>query len=81
MRVLIAEDERITRMTLSRQLQGWGHEVTAAEDCQQVAGLLFPPAEFDIIITDWEMPRTLPAWTWFGECAKRSEAFTPMSSC
>ncbi len=32
MRILIAEDERITRATLARQLQGWGHDVTAAED-------------------------------------------------
>lgn len=56
MRILVAEDERITRMTLCRQLQTWGHEVTAAEDGQQ-AFEKFAAAEFDIVITDWEMPR------------------------
>jgi sigma-B regulation protein RsbU (phosphoserine phosphatase) len=56
MRILIAEDERITRMTLARQLQSWGHEVTAAEDGQEALEK-FTGAEFDIVITDWEMPR------------------------
>jgi sigma-B regulation protein RsbU (phosphoserine phosphatase) len=56
MRILIAEDERITRMTLARQLQSWGHDVTAAEDGEQ-AWERFGAAEFDIVITDWEMPR------------------------
>jgi sigma-B regulation protein RsbU (phosphoserine phosphatase) len=57
MRILIAEDERITRMTLARQLQSWGHEVTAAEDGQQAWEQFDGAAEFDIVITDWEMPR------------------------
>src|SRR4051812_23197374 len=56
MRILVAEDERITRMTLCRQLQSWGHEVTAAEDGQH-AFEKFAGGEFDIVITDWEMPR------------------------
>jgi sigma-B regulation protein RsbU (phosphoserine phosphatase) len=56
MRILIAEDERISRMTLSRHLQSWGHDVTVAEDGQQ-AWEEFSASEFDIIITDWEMPR------------------------
>src|SRR5215208_3334112 len=56
MRILIAEDERITRMTLTRQLQSWGHEVIAAEDGEQ-AWQTFTVGEFDIVITDWEMPR------------------------
>jgi sigma-B regulation protein RsbU (phosphoserine phosphatase) len=58
MRILIAEDERITRMTLARQLTSWGHQVTAAEDGQQAwERLSAPNAEFDFVITDWEMPR------------------------
>src|SRR5688572_13576891 len=56
MRILIAEDERITRASLARQLQSWGHDVTAAEDGEQ-AWERFLGAEFDIVITDWEMPR------------------------
>src|SRR5437879_4161209 len=55
MRILIAEDERITRMTLARQLQSWRHEITAAEDGME-AWEQFNLVEFDIVITDWEMP-------------------------
>ena len=57
MRVLIAEDERITRMTLARQLQAWGHDVTAAEDGQQAWEQFSGGVPFDIVITDWEMPQ------------------------
>jgi len=56
MRILIAEDERITRLTLARQLQSWGHEVIATEDGEQAWEQL-SDAEFDVIITDWEMPK------------------------
>ena len=38
MRILVAEDERITRTSLVRQLQKLGHEVTAAEDGQRGDG-------------------------------------------
>lgn len=56
MRILIAEDERITRATVERHLRHWGHEVVAAEDGEQ-AWQAFDEGEFDIVITDWEMPR------------------------
>ena len=56
MRILVAEDERITRVSLIRQLERWGHEVTAAEDGQR-AWELFASDQFDIVLTDWEMPR------------------------
>ncbi len=56
MRILIAEDERITRATLERQLRNWGHEVVATEDGEQ-AWQAFDAGDFDIVITDWEMPR------------------------
>jgi sigma-B regulation protein RsbU (phosphoserine phosphatase) len=57
MRILIAEDERITRINLARQLGSWGHEVIATEDGQQAWDQFASGAEFDIVITDWEMPR------------------------
>jgi sigma-B regulation protein RsbU (phosphoserine phosphatase) len=57
MRILIAEDERITRMTLARQLQSWGHEVIVTEDGQQAWEQFEAAADVDIVITDWEMPR------------------------
>jgi sigma-B regulation protein RsbU (phosphoserine phosphatase) len=55
MRILIAEDERITRATLVRQLEGWGHAVTASEDGEK-AWEHFKTGSFDIVVTDWEMP-------------------------
>ncbi len=55
MRILIAEDERITRATLVRHLEGWGHSVTATEDGEK-AWEQFQAGGFDIVITDWEMP-------------------------
>jgi sigma-B regulation protein RsbU (phosphoserine phosphatase) len=55
MRILIAEDERVTRVSLARQLESWGHSVTSAED-GQAAWDAFGATEFDLVITDWEMP-------------------------
>src|SRR4051794_25893573 len=57
MRILIAEDERITRTTLARQLQSWGHEVISTEDGQQAWEQFEATPEIDIVISDWEMPR------------------------
>lgn len=56
MRILVAEDERITRASLARQLTSWGHEVVATEDGEQ-AWEAYQKAEFDLVLTDWEMPR------------------------
>ena len=56
MQILIAEDERITRMSLARQLDSWGHTVVATED-GPLAWERFEAGGFDIVITDWEMPR------------------------
>jgi sigma-B regulation protein RsbU (phosphoserine phosphatase) len=55
MRILIAEDERITRATLERHLRHWGHDVVATEDGAQ-AWAAFEAGDFDMVITDWEMP-------------------------
>ena len=55
MRILVAEDERITRRLLQRQLEQWGHEVVTAEDGAQ-AWDRFQQEPFDVIVTDWDMP-------------------------
>jgi len=55
MKIMIAEDEQITRRKLQRQLEKWGHEVTAAEDGRQ-AWEQFQHHNFDIVVTDWDMP-------------------------
>ena len=55
MRVLIAEDERITRASLTRQLELWGHTVVAAPNGLE-AWQRYEQECFDIVLTDWEMP-------------------------
>lgn len=60
MRVLVAEDERITRATLVRTLEAWGHTVTGAPDGAEALRLFEAEAggasAFDMVLTDWEMP-------------------------
>jgi len=54
-RVLIADDDPITRHLLARTLQQWGYEVTAAADGAE-AWRLFERHDFPLVITDWVMP-------------------------
>jgi phosphoserine phosphatase RsbU/P len=55
MKILIAEDERITRRNLQRHIENWGHEVVAAEN-GAIAWQLLQEQNIPIVITDWEMP-------------------------
>jgi sigma-B regulation protein RsbU (phosphoserine phosphatase) len=55
MRVLIAEDDRISSRMLQRHLERWGHEVVAAENGVE-AWDRFREGDFPLVITDWTMP-------------------------
>ncbi len=55
MKVLIAEDEAISRLKLQKQLEQWGHEVVAAKDGAE-AWSHFETGQFFLVITDWMMP-------------------------
>jgi DNA-binding NtrC family response regulator len=55
MRILIAEDEQITRRKLQRQLEKMGHEVVAAADGKE-AWEQFQTDPHPVVICDWEMP-------------------------
>ena len=55
MRILVAEDERITRMTLPATTSG-GTSVCAVEDGQKAWEHFPREGAFDMLITDWEMP-------------------------
>ena len=55
LKILIAEDHELTRFKLKKDLEKWGHDVTAAEDGEQ-AWQLFQEGKFVIVITDWMMP-------------------------
>src|SRR6478672_2778486 len=56
MRLLIADDDPIALELLKDFLSDAGHDVTCAEDGQEALELL-EKQEFQVVITDWEMPR------------------------
>jgi len=55
-RILVAEDDRTSRVLLERTLRRWGHEVVVAEDGEE-AWQLYQEKPFGIVVTDWMMPR------------------------
>jgi len=56
MKILIAEDERVSRRLLENRLKKWGYDVTAAEDGEQ-AWEIFQKEHFPMVISDWMMPK------------------------
>ena len=55
MRILIAEDEGVSRVVLSTKLRELGHEVIEAHDGSE-AWTLFQEKHARILVTDWMMP-------------------------
>ena len=55
MRILIVDDEPVSRLVLARKLQGWGHEVAQACDGAEAWELL-QREPFRMVISDWKMP-------------------------
>lgn len=55
MRILIAEDEPVSRRLLQSYLQKWGHEVVVTTNGLE-AWQMFEQGEFPLVITDWMMP-------------------------
>ena len=55
MKILIADDDSVSRHFLQNYLQKWGYEVTAAQDGAE-AWRLFDGGFFPMVITDWMMP-------------------------
>ena len=56
MRILIAEDDAVSRTILRRSLEKLGHECLAAEDGQAALELYRNTPEVDLVISDWMMP-------------------------
>ncbi len=56
MKVLLVEDERITRISLANNIEKAGYNVTAAEDGKQGLDLCYSE-KFDVVITDLRLPR------------------------
>jgi signal transduction histidine kinase len=55
MKILIADDDPVSRRLLQNYLQKWGYEVSAAQDGAE-AWRLFEGGFFPMVITDWMMP-------------------------
>jgi sigma-B regulation protein RsbU (phosphoserine phosphatase) len=55
MKVLIAEDDPVSRQVLQSYLEQWGHTVVMAENGRQ-AWELFQTQQPPLVITDWMMP-------------------------
>jgi CheY-like chemotaxis protein len=55
MKVLLADDDPVSRRLLQSYLEKWGHQVTAACDGAE-AWRLFEAGEFRIVLSDWIMP-------------------------
>ncbi len=56
MRILIADDEKIKRVTLADDLATQGHEVVTAADGEEAVEKL-AAARFDVVVTDLKMPK------------------------
>ncbi len=56
MRVMIAEDDAVSRMILQRAVEKFGHECLAAEDGRKAWEIFQNTPDIDVIISDWMMP-------------------------
>ncbi len=56
MRILIAEDDAVSRTILRRAVEKVGHECLAAADGEEAWGLYKENPDIDVIISDWMMP-------------------------
>ncbi len=56
MKVLIAEDDPISRTILKKSVEKFGHECLVAEDGEKAWELFQKTQEVDVVISDWMMP-------------------------
>jgi sigma-B regulation protein RsbU (phosphoserine phosphatase) len=56
MRILLAEDEPLSRHLVTRLLEGWGYEVTVASDGDEAMAALANEDGPRLAILDWMMP-------------------------
>jgi DNA-binding response OmpR family regulator len=55
MKILVADDDPLSRKLLRNYLERWGHSIVCAEDGAK-AWELFRDGAFEIVVTDWMMP-------------------------
>ncbi|HEX6962825.1 MAG TPA: diguanylate cyclase [Lacipirellula sp.] len=56
MKVLVADDDAVTRRLLEGSLRRWGYEVVAACDGLAAAQILQEPEAPRLVVLDWQMP-------------------------
>jgi sigma-B regulation protein RsbU (phosphoserine phosphatase) len=56
MKILIAEDDTVSRRLLAKTLQNWDHEVLAASDGAEARKLFLENPDLQFVISDWMMP-------------------------
>jgi phosphoserine phosphatase RsbU/P len=56
MKILIAEDEPVTRAKLETLLQKWGYDLASASDGEEAWRMLHADLDIDTVITDYQMP-------------------------
>ena len=56
MKILIAEDDAVSRTILRRAVEKTGHECLATADGEEAWGLYKEDPDLDVIISDWMMP-------------------------
>jgi len=57
MKLLIVEDDRATRLLLSKLAKKWGYDVTAVEDGVAAWEIMQQDDAPSLLLLDWEMPR------------------------
>ncbi len=57
MKILLAEDDRVTRRLLESQLKKWGYSVLLAEDGEEALEVLGRPDGPRLALLDWMMPK------------------------
>ncbi len=55
MKILVAEDDRLTRTKIEAYLQEWGHEPVSVAN-GALAWQMLQRQDFPLILTDWQMP-------------------------
>ena len=55
MKILVAEDDAVSRLILEKTLQNWGHTVVVGESGTQAGGW-YRAGEFRVVVSDWMMP-------------------------
>ncbi len=57
MRILIAEDDSVSRKLIERNLENWGHEVLVTKDGREAWHAISKPDAPNLALLDWMMPQ------------------------